>query len=669
MRLNFPSPDVLRPRPYFSRWDLIVIPFVPVAIALITIAVRGASVPFDPSTPDLTVSLDPINLPYYALRTMFRMFVAVLLSLAFTFTIATLAAKSRRAERVIIPVLDFLQSLPILGFLTVTTAIFLGVFRGSLLALEAAAVFAIFTSQVWNMAFSFYHSLITTPRELVEAAAAFRLSGWQKFWKLEVPYATPGLLWNTMMSVSGGWFFVVASEFISVVGRDNGQALPGVGSYIRRATDEANVGAMALAAVTVFALVLVYDQLFFRPIVAWSEKFKFEQSASQEMPRSWMLSLLRQARLVQRVASLPAPLFERLSLATSLRDRPSKPMATSERRRGQTLDRAWTAVIAIAALALLYLLAAFMFGPDLGVQQGTVLAPNPNLNPNRDPAVAQSFQAAGVAVGADQTVYLSAVCAATANGTALSPALAGVLDVDAAQASQELATECATPMAPAGKVSLPEVGEVARLGLLTALRVVGMIAIATLIWTPIGVWVGLRPRAAQAVQPFIQFAAAFPANLLYPIGVVLITRLALNPEVWLSPLMVMGTQWYILFNVTAGAIAIPNDLKEAGRVLGLRQWARWRTLILPAIFPSFVTGGITAAGGSWNASIVAELVSWGTITLVATGLGSYIARWSTGEFNPHVALGMLVMGLIVLVFNRLLWRRLYRLAEERFRLD
>lgn len=293
MRVLFPSREELAGelRSSFSRWDLVVIPLILVGLILLTIAFRGAAVPFGVDTPDLTVRLDPRNLPYYGLRTMVRMVVAVLLSLAFTLTYATAAAKSRRAERVLIPVLDFLQSLPILGFLTVTTAIFLGLFRGRLLGLEVAAVFAIFTSQCWNMAFSFYHSLVTTPRELTEAAAALRLSAWQRFWKLDVPYATPGLVWNTMMSVSGGWFFVVAAEVIAVVGRDQDQYLPGIGAYIAVAVEQANVAAMVAAGVTLLILVVLYDQLVFRPIVAWAEKFRFEQSESEDVASSWMLTL------------------------------------------------------------------------------------------------------------------------------------------------------------------------------------------------------------------------------------------------------------------------------------------------------------------------------------------------------------------------------------------
>jgi NitT/TauT family transport system permease protein len=398
-------------RASFSLWDLLVIPLILTGLLLLTIAFRGAAAPFSAQTPDLTVSLDPINLPYYGLRTMFRMLLAVLLSLAFTFTYATAAAKSRRAERVLIPVLDFLQSLPILGFLTVTTTIFLGVFHGSLLGLEAASVFAIFTSQCWNMTFSFYHSLLTTPHELEEAATVLRLSPWRRFWTLEVPFATPALVWSTMMSVSGGWFFVVASEAISVVGRDHHQYLPGVGSYIAMAIQQTNVAAMAAAGVTLLLLVLFYDQVFFRPIVAWAEKFKFEQSGSQNPAESWMLTLLQRARLVRRVAGLVGAVIER-AFPSRPNPRPAysaKP-ATVSRRRASVIDRLWTVGVVVAGLALMYVLARFMFGPALGFAGASPLAPNPNLNVRLDPQLAVQFQAAGVRVGDDQTVYLSAIC-------------------------------------------------------------------------------------------------------------------------------------------------------------------------------------------------------------------------------------------------------------------
>ena len=657
MSRTFPSADLLRPSRYFSRWDLIVVPLVFGLLWLLTVGLRGASQPFSGSTPDLTVSLSPLNLPYYALRSLVRMLLALALSLLFTFTYATWAAKSRQAEKLLIPILDFLQSLPILGFLTATTPLFLGLFRGSTLGLEAVSIFAIFTSQAWNMAFSFYNSLKSVPNELREAAQVMNLSSARTFWRLEVPFALPPLVWNAMMSVSGGWFFVVASEIISVSGRAHAQSLPGIGSYVGLAIVQTNLPAMVYAALTLLILVMIYDQLFFRPLVAWSDKFRVELSMGEAAPESWMLTLLRRSKLVARLGAGLGSVAERLGrLQPKARPRAIRANPT-QKAGGRALERVFGLAVGAVAAALSYLLLSFAFGPGLGFSGGRPLAPNPNLNTALGESVAAGWQGLGVSVGKDGEVWLSSACAA------------GVPARQKLSLEQPaLAASCAAPRVSAGHVSWLEVPGVFLLGLYTLLRVVTLIVLAGLLWIPLGVAIGLRPRLAQRVQPLIQFAAAFPSNLLFPVAVLLIAHFRLSAEIWTAPLMVLGTQWYLLFNVVAGALGIPNDLKEAARVNGLRGWAWWRTLALPAIFPALVTGGITASGGSWNASIVAEVVSWGAVTLTATGLGAYIAHWSTGEFNPHVALGMLVMGLFVLGFNRLVWHPLFRLAEERYRL-
>ncbi|GEM85978.1 hypothetical protein MGR01S_06030 [Meiothermus granaticius NBRC 107808] len=373
-----------------------MIPGVIALFVLLEVGLKGASQPYGPSTPDLSVSLNPANLPYYGLRTLLRMAVALLFSFSFTLIYATGAARVRGAERVMIPILDFLQSLPILGFLTATTATFLGLFRGSLLGLEATAVFAIFTSQVWNMTFSFYASLTTQPKELQEAALMLRLSPWQRFWKLDVPHAVPGLIWNTMMSVAGGWFFVVASEVISVVGRDKSQFLPGVGSYVALAIQQADVRAMVYAGLTVLLLVLLYDQLFFRPLVAWSEKFKLELSEGQDTPQSWVLSALQRARFAGRVARLPLPLWEWLWLKTALGSRPGRVReASSQAKQQRWLDWVGDTLIAVVMVASLGYLLTFLFGPGLGLASGKVLRPNPNLNSGFSVDLARRFGALG----------------------------------------------------------------------------------------------------------------------------------------------------------------------------------------------------------------------------------------------------------------------------------
>lgn len=661
MNQTFPSRGVLKVRALFSRWDLLALPLIFGALLLLTHSFEAAHAPFKPGTPDLTVSLDPRNLPYYALRSAVRMLLAVLFSLLFTFTYATLAARSRRAERILIPILDFLQSLPILGFLTVTTTLFLGLFRGSVMGLEAASIFAIFTSQAWNMAFSFYASLTSIPKELDEVSRQLGLSAWQRFWKLDVPYATPSLLWNTMMSVSGGWFFVVASEMISVSGRQKAQELPGLGAYIGEATARADLHAMAWAGLALLVTIVLYDQLLFRPIMAWAEKFKFEQSKSEVVPSSWMLTLWQRARFTRSLMVLPARGWEALSRLSVRRVRPAAVAPARPRLPQRTADLLWTGVTTLLSLGLLGLLLHFIFGAGLGVQAGHLLGANPELNPDVSASTAQAFAQAGVTVQPDHSVWLSDVCHAPQTA-----ALQGLVAQSDPQLN--LASACVGPLVEAGRVSLTELPHLFLLGSFTLLRVVGMVALATLIWLPIGVWIGLSPRLATRVQPLVQFLAAFPANLVFPVAVILITRLHLAPWVLLTPLLVLGTQWYILFNVIAGALALPADLKEAARVQGLRGPLLWKRLLLPAVFPAAVTGGVTASGGSWNASIVSEVVTWGTATYSLAGLGAYIARWSTGTFNPHVAIGMVLMGLFVLGFNRLLWHRLYELAETRYRI-
>ena len=556
--------------------DLVV--FILIAGAFVALAHAAREMEAPLSALDVApVTLDPRNLPDYALRTTLRMFAAILASLLFAVTVATLAAKSRKVELVIIPALDILQSVPVLGFLTFTVVFFMRLFPGRQLGAECAAIFAIFTAQAWNMAFSVYQSLRTVPSDLAEVSRHFRLSAWLRFWRLELPFAAPGLIWNTMMSMSGGWFFVVASEAISV--GDTTVKLPGIGSWLALAIARQDIGAVALAVLTMAGVILAYDQLVFRPIVAWADKFRFEQTAAQQRPRSWAYDLLRRARLVPR---LLAPLkwaaahTYGLRLPSSLRAPPATRSAGT-RRLGDVL---WLALVLAVSAYALWLIAWYL---------ETTLA---------------------------------------------------IADVESA------------------------VG----LGCLTLVRVVVLIAAASLIWVPIGVWIGLRPSVAERVQPVAQFLAAFPANVLFPVAVVAIVSLKLDPNIWLSPLMVLGTQWYILFNVIAGASAFPTDLREASTLYRLRTWQWWRQVILPGIFPYYVTGALTASGGSWNASIVAEVANWGDIKLKAAGLGSYIAQATEAGDYPRVVLGIAVMSIFVVAINRLLWRPLYRLAERRFRL-
>ena len=569
-------PSVRPPLDLPNRWDVVVLPALFGIIFLLAWGSHQMAVPYNLGEP-LAITLDPAVLPLYALRTVLRMGAAMLLSLLFTLIYATLAAKNRRAGQVMIPLLDVLQSVPILGFLSITVMGFIRLFPGSLLGPETAAIFAIFTSQAWNMAFSFYHSLRMIPRELYQVADVFKLSGWHRFWKLEVPFALPNLLWNAMMSVSGGWFFVVASEAISIAGHDI--LLPGIGSYIAVAIQRQDLRAIGYAIGAMLLVVFITDQLVFRPLVAWADRFKFEQTTAGEAPTSWVLTLLTRTRLLRRLLIVPAWMWERS--VRLFRHIPAKPFLRLRlrftRREARRLDRLWNWFLIVAAALSIVVFARFV----------------------------------------------------------------------------------------RSEASYGEIGKVFLLGLATATRVVVLVALASLVWVPVGVWIGLRPRLAQHLQPAALFLAAFPANLLFPLAVSLIVLHHLNPEIWLSPLMILGTQWYIVFNVIAGAAAIPTDLREAAANLGLRSSVLWRRLILPAIFPAFITGGITASGGAWNAAVVSEIASWGATTVSATGLGAYIAQQTSAGDHARVALGIAVMSLYVMAFNRLLWRRLYLYAEKR----
>lgn len=569
-QLFFPRQVV---EPALNRWDWALLPLVLATFSLLALAATQMARPFHVGDA-LPLSLDPTALPYYLLRTTLRMFLALGASLLFACAFAALAAKHRAAEKLLVPLLDILQSIPILGFLSITVTGFIALFPGSLLGVECAAIFAIFTSQAWNMAFSLYQSLRTVPPELQEAARIFQLSAWQRFWRLELPYAMPALLWNMMMSMSGGWFFVVASEAISVAHQDI--KLPGVGSYIALAIEARDLHAIGWAILGMLIGILLYDQLFFRPLLAWADKFRFEESGSEHAPSSWLLTWLRRSALLGRLGGLPAAAlarslgwFRKSYDGSSIRARPLPP--------NPLWSRVWDAVLAAAVMLAMARLAVFIH------------------------------------------------------------------------------TE----------VGWGEAAHVFVLGFYTLLRVLVLIALASLVWVPVGVWIGLSPRLSGRVQALAQFLAAFPANLMFPVAVLLILRWRLNPDLWLSPLMVLGTQWYLLFNVIAGASTIPTELRHAAQNLGLKGWLLWRRYLLPAIFPSFVTGAITASGGSWNASIVAEYVQWGDTTLQAHGLGSYIAQMTERGDFPRIALGIGVMCVFVMALNHFVWRRLYRLAERR----
>ncbi|WP_167096994.1 ABC transporter permease subunit [Mycobacterium sp. DL592] len=538
---------------------------------------RGTTVPWTVDTAPSSVSTDPAELPYYAGRSLLRMFAALALSLAFTFVYATAAARSRRAEKVLIPLLDILQSVPILGFLSVTVTGFIALFPGSQLGLECASIFAIFTSQAWNMTFAFYHALRTQPRDLDEASRIFRLSKWQRFWRVDVPGGMIPLVWNGMMSFGGGWFFLTASEALTV--NNHQVALPGIGAYVAAASDEGQLHKVLLAIVVMIIMIIGVNVLFWRPLTAWAERFRVEDSEAALAPKSLTLNVLRRSRIPKVLGQIPGHLVYPVDRAMAVFGTAEYPLHSSVTRR-----RAGDVVFAVVvATAVLY--------------------------------------------GAYRAVHFIA-----------------------------------------STVGFGEVGHAFLLGLATFARVIVLVVVSTLIWVPIGVWIGMNPRVSRMAQPIVQVLASFPANFLFPLftAVLLMTGISLN--IGGIVLMALGAQWYILFNVIAGASAIPNDFREVGVNLRLSRTLMWTKIIIPAIIPSYVTGGITAAGGAWNASIVAEIVSYNGTTLTATGLGAYISAATSDGNSAKILVGVIVMSFYVVATNRFFWRRLYALSERRFSL-
>ena len=570
-----PEPEGLR-QGRFGLPDLLVILAVLTLLGLIAHVGSEAMVRFQPPDHSPVVSLDPRNLPEYALRSSLRMFAALVLSGLFSLLYGWIAAHNRRAERVLIPLLDILQSVPVLGFLSITVTAFIALFPGSLLGLEAASIFAIFTSQVWNMTFSVYQSLRTVPKELGEATTLYGLSRWQRFSRLELPSAAIPLLWNAMMSFGGGWFFVAASEAISVLNQT--YTLPGIGSYVAAAVAAQDLPALAWAIAAMVLVILLVDQLFWRPLVAWSDRFRLEQSGGGDRPGSWVLAVLRSARIPSLLGDWLAPGADALDrLCSALLGPVREPVVEPEPARP---ERWFDLLLLVLVGVLLSLLLRFIL---------TTVGP------------LELLRAAGM-------------------------------------------------------------------GLHTLGRVILLLLLATLIWTPVGVAIGFQPRLAQLLQPLVLMLASFPANFVFPLATVLFLR-AHIPIGWGAVLlMALGSQWYILFNAIAGAEMIPADLREMADDVGLQGLQRWRRLIIPGIFSAWVTGGVTASGGAWNASIVAEVVRWGGTTLHADGLGSYIAAATQQGDWPRIALGIGLMSLFVVGFNRLLWRPLYDLAERRYQL-
>ncbi|HLI87303.1 MAG TPA: ABC transporter permease subunit [Ktedonobacteraceae bacterium] len=569
------------------RFGVVDLAIILAGLAACAFLISAASRWAAPLTPVVSIDLSFTALPLYAGYSLLRMLLGYILSLVFTLVYGHIAATHRRASVIMIPVLDILQSIPILSFLPAVILALVAAFPHSNLGLELASVLLIFTSQAWNMTFSYYHSARTVPADLREVATITRLRPWQRFFKLELPSGMIGLIWNSMMSWAGGWFFLMASEQFTLGSRSF--QLPGLGSYLQVAANEGNTGAILLGLATLIALIILLDFFFWRPLVAWADKFKVEVSSGADEPHSPVLDLLRHSALIDFVnrrvfrpaGSLLARILNRLQPVPSVET--SMAAQKEKQPRVPTFRRivSWALLVALALLTLL---------------------------------------------GLWLMVRLLA------------------------------------------RVSLATWGELVVAACVTWLRTLAALAIGVAWTVPLGVAIGLSPRWSRRLQPVVQIVASIPATALFPILLLALVDLPGGLSLAAILLMLLGTQWYILFNVIAGAMAIPGDLREATTVYHVTGWRRWRTLILPAIFPYLVTGLITASGGAWNASIVSEYVQFNHHTVSTLGLGANIASAAAaGNFSVLLA-GTLLMALVVVLLNRLVWKRLYALAERRYTL-
>jgi NitT/TauT family transport system permease protein len=525
--------------------------------------------------PAIEIDLSPRALPVYTFFSMVRGLVAYVFSLAFTLVYAFWAAKDPRAERLLVPLLDILQSIPVLGFMPGLVLALVALFPHSNVGLELAAVIMIFTGQAWNMTFSLYHSLKSVPQDLREASSVYRFDWWQRFKWVELPFGTTGLVWNSMMSMAGGWFFLMINEAFRL--GDHDFRLPGLGSYMSVAVHEGRAGAMVMAVLAMMAMIVALDQLLWRPVVVWAQRFRVEEATAAVVSRSWFLDLLRRSRFVRRFRRRRRA---RASAEAPAADRSKLPPAPAHVGGVVTL---------LPTLALAVIVCAAAWG---AFEVARLLWHLP----------ASEWGRLGLAGGAT----LGRVLISTAVGTA---------------------------------------------------------------WAvPAGLAIGLSPRLSRVLQPVVQVMASFPAPMLFPVMIALFHAAGVGLGLGSIVLMLLGTQWYILFNVIAGASAVPSDLREAVVAFRMTRAERFWTLYLPAVFPYLVTGWVTAAGGAWNASIVAEYVTYRSATRTTFGLGSAVSRAAERADFAGLTAAVLVMSMMVVTFNRLVWRRCYSLAATRFSL-
>lgn len=558
----------------FNLNDIIVALILGSAIVLFIYGWMGMHGNFNGSTL-APISLDYHNLPYYALRTSMRLVVGLFFSMVFSIVFGVLAAKFAPMRRVILPFVNFMESVPLVGFLTFTTAFFLGLYPHSVMGLEGLAIFAVFTGQAWNMMLTLFQTMRVVPADLTEATYAFRYNGWQRFWRLEFIFSFPGLLWNTMVSQSAAWFALIASEMLTI--GNNSVNLPGVGAYMGLALNEGNSRAVLYSIAALIVTIVLFDQLLFRPLVRYAHQFKYEDISENREPTSWFYNCMQRSLigcLLGKVASGFAHFWLFVLPRGWYKLRLHRLFASLS-----VMNWLWSGIwyLALAVVCTYYAHELWLFVPKQYM---------PNL-----------------------------------------PEWMG----------------------------------------LTAARVIGAMLLSVIIFTPLGVWIGLRPKLVRFFQPIIQVMAAVPANVFYPLVAMMIITFHQSLDDWTLPMIMLGTQWYVLFNVIAGTSMIPSQLTEASKVFHVRGLMWWTKFILPAVFPSIVTGVISAAGGAWNTAIAAEVLSWGSVTLHTTGLGAFISEATSAGKNPEQALGCVAMCFMVALCIIFVWTPLYRFAENRYR--
>ncbi len=576
--MRFSLANKLRPKNHY-HWlnDVIFWGLIALIAALLFKGWHDMHGSFEINHTPLTINLDPRLLPYYTLRTTMRLLLGLAFSLLFTFVFGVMAAKYKAAERIILPFVNFMESVPLVGFLTFTTVMFIALFPHNIMGLECAAIFGVFTGQAWNMMLIFYQTIRIVPQELNEAADMFHQNAWSKFWRIECPYSMPGLLWNTMVSQSAAWFAILATEAIPV--KTNTVELPGVGAFMAEALSQANASAVLYSVLALILNIILLDQLIFRPLVRWVHKFKYEDTASSNQNTSWFYSLIRHSH-------------SSVYLSRGLK----------------SFAHFW------------------VYG-----------LPNLCLKLRLDKII--KFSRRGT-FWVSRLWYLLVICSCCYYGYLLWQFL---------------------PKADLIKMPL--------LMSLTAIRVFAAMGLSILIFVPLGVWIGLNQKLVKFFQPIIQVLAALPANLFYPLVAILLISYHQSLSVWSIFLIMLGTQWYILFNVVAGVSTLPHNLIEASRMFHLRGALWWRKFMIPAVFPYIVTGIISAAGGAWNAAIASELITWGKTTKAATGLGAFISDTTTNNQLAEAALGCTVMCFMVALCIIFVWKPLYKMAETKYRIN